>query len=187
MLLHRSEAIDALIVGEGFVILSDQASDLFVAEILKGCQPEVTVQQEIAGILFAEPRNDKGLYAVLPVAEIRLDRKRRRLVALVNRFRWEDRDAAAIAGRPFERVRSLLTIEDVLAARTMGIDPTSRDTVLSILSLDWTPGDDGTGRLVLVLAGDGAMALDVETLEIRLDDVTRPYIAPSRRAPDHGA
>ena len=125
--------------------------------------------------------------AVLPVAEIRLDRKRRRLVALVNRFRWEDRDAAAIAGRPFERVRSLLTIEDVLAARTMGIDPTSRDTVLSILSLDWTPGDDGTGRLVLVLAGDGAMALDVETLEIRLDDVTRPYIAPSRRAPDHGA
>ncbi|MGB4828663.1 MAG: DUF2948 family protein [Paracoccaceae bacterium] len=143
--------------------------------------------------LIAQEADDVGVLsallqdAVLPVAEIRLDRKRRRLVALVNRFRWEDRDAAAIAGRPFERVRSLLTIEDVLAARTMGIDPTSRDTVLSILSLDWTPGDDGTGRLVLVLAGDGAMALDVETLEIRLDDVTRPYIAPSRRAPDHGA
>ena len=143
--------------------------------------------------LIAQEADDVGVLsallqdAVLPVAEIRLDRKRRRLVALVNRFRWEDRDAAAIAGRPFERVRSLLTIEDVLAARTMGIDPTSRDTVLSILSLDWTPGDDGTGRLVLVLTGDGAMALDVETLEIRLDDVTRPYIAPSRRAPDHGA
>ena len=141
--------------------------------------------------LIAQEADDVGVLsallqdAVLPVAEIRLDRKRRRLVALVNRFRWEDRDAAAIAGRPFERVRSLLTIEDVLAARTMGIDPTSRDTVLSILSLDWTPGDDGTGRLVLVLAGDGAMALDVETLEIRLDDVTRPYIAPSHKMPQH--
>ena len=125
--------------------------------------------------------------AVLPVGEMRLDRKRRRLVALVNRFRWEDREAALNAGRPYERVRSLLTIEDVLAAQTLGVDLSSRDTVLSILSLDWQPGQDGTGRLVLTLAGDGAVALEVEALDARLDDVTKPYVAPSRRAPDHGA
>lgn len=123
--------------------------------------------------------------AVLPVGEMRLDRKRRRLVALINRFRWEDRDAAATAGRPFERVRSLLTIEDVLSAQVQGVDLTDKDTVLSILSLEWLAGDDGMGRLVLTLSGDGAVALEVEALDLRLDDVTKPYIAPSRHAPDH--
>ncbi|PTE15729.1 DUF2948 family protein [Pseudogemmobacter blasticus] len=125
--------------------------------------------------------------AVLPAVEMRYDARRRRFVALVNRFRWEDREAAVREGRPFERVRSLLTVEDVTAVRTQGIDRRDADLVLSILSLDWQPGEDGTGRLTLVLAGDGAVALEVETLELRLDDVTKPYIAPSRHAPDHGA
>ena len=74
-----------------------------------------------------------------------------------------------------------------LAAKVMGIDPGRKDEILSILSLAWEPGEDGTGRLVLILAGDGAVALEVEALDARLEDVTRPYIAPSRHVPDHGA
>ena len=124
--------------------------------------------------------------AVLPAGEMRYDRRRRRFAALLNRFRWEDRDEAAREGRPYERVRALLTVEDVLAAKVMGVDPGRKDEILSVLSLAWEPGGDGTGRLVLTLAGDGAVALEVETLDARLEDVTRPYIAPSRRAPDHG-
>ncbi|KKM80919.1 hypothetical protein LCGC14_1335040 [marine sediment metagenome] len=44
-----------------------------------------------------------------------------------------------------------------------------------------------TGRVILTLAGDGAIALDVEALEVTLRDVTRPYIAPSGKAPQHPA
>lgn len=124
--------------------------------------------------------------AVLAAGDMSWDRRRRRFAALVNRFRWEDRDEAAREGRPFERVRSLLAVEDVLAARVMGIDPGRKDEILSILSLAWEPGEDGTGRLILILAGDGAVALEVEALDARLEDVTRPYIAPSRHVPDHG-
>ena len=124
--------------------------------------------------------------AVLTAGDMYYDRRRRRFAALVNRFRWEDRDEAAREGRPFERVRSLLAVEDVLAAKVMGIDPARKDEVLSILSLGWEPGEDGTGRLTLILAGDGAVALEVEALDARLEDVTRPYIAPSHHVPDHG-
>lgn len=124
--------------------------------------------------------------AVLPVGEMRLDRKRRRLVALVNRFRWEDREAAKTAGRGYERVRSLLTVEDVLSAKVQGVDLAAKDVVLSILSLEFVAGEDGAGQLLLTLAGDGAIALQVEALDLRLDDVTKPYYAPSRHAPDHG-
>lgn len=141
--------------------------------------------------LIAQDGDDLGVIsalvqdAVLPITEMTWDRKARRFAALINRFRWEDRAAAEAAKRPVERVRALLTVADVLAVRTQGIDRQDRDTVLSILSLSWEPGPDGTGRLVLVLAGDGAVAIAVEALDISLRDVTRPYRAPSGKVPSH--
>ena len=124
--------------------------------------------------------------AVLPVTEMRWQKGKRRFVVLLNRFRWEDRAAAEAARRPYERVRSLLVVEDVQAVRVQGVDRRAGETVLSLLALDWQAGADGTGRLVLTLAGAGAVAVDVEAMEVTLHDVTRPYAAPSGKAPDHG-
>ena len=123
--------------------------------------------------------------AVLTMADLRYDRPRRRFALLINRFRWEDRAEAERQNRPFERVRSLLTIEDVTSVRSMGIDQSDKEAVLSLLSLDWEAAAEGTGRLTLVLAGDGAVALSVEALEVRLEDVTRPHYANSRQVPHH--
>jgi Protein of unknown function (DUF2948) len=113
--------------------------------------------------------------AVLPVTALAFDAKRRRFAVLLNRFRWEDRAEAEQVGRAYERVRSLLVVED----------RGEKDLVLSLLSISFEPGEDGTGRVTLVLAGDGAIALDVEALDLRLDDVTRPYRAPSGKVPKH--
>lgn len=123
--------------------------------------------------------------AVMSGGDLTWDRKRRQFAMLINRFRWEDRAAAEAAGRPYERVRSLLVVQDVLAVRSQGIDPRDRDTVLALLSLDWAPGEDGTGTLTLTLAGDGALALSVEALDLTMTDVTRPYAALSRKVPRH--
>jgi Protein of unknown function (DUF2948) len=123
--------------------------------------------------------------AVLPVTELAFDAKRRRFAVLLNRFRWEDRAEAEQAGRAYERVRSLLVVEDVRKVQSTGFDRGEKDLVLSLLSISFEPGEDGTGRVTLVLAGDGAIALDVEALDLRLDDVTRPYRAPSGKVPKH--
>ncbi|MFN3994276.1 MAG: DUF2948 family protein [Tabrizicola flagellatus] len=123
--------------------------------------------------------------AVLPVTEISYDARRRRFAVLLNRFRWEDREEAERLGRAYERVRSLLVVEDVRKVQSMGFDRADKDLVLSVLSMSFEPGEDGTGRVSIVLAGDGAIALDVEALEVRLDDVTRPYRAPSGKVPRH--
>ncbi len=123
--------------------------------------------------------------AVLPVTEIRWQKKRRRLALLLNRFRWEDAPQAERRGRAFERVQSLLVIDDVTHVATQGIDPRDKDTILSLLNIGFEPGEDGTGRVVLTLAGDGAIAANVEALDVILQDVTRPYIAPSKDRPSH--
>jgi hypothetical protein len=147
--------------------------------------------EEGALTLVARDAEDMGVLsalvqdAVLPVSEMTWQRGKRRFVCLINRFRWEDRAAAEAAKRPYERVRALLVLEDVLGVKTQGIDRADPDLVLSILSLDWVPGAEGAGRVTLVLAGDGAVAVEVEALEVTLHDVTRPYVAPSRKMPQH--
>jgi hypothetical protein len=123
--------------------------------------------------------------AVLPVTELAYDARRRRFALLLNRFRWEDREQAERSRRGYERVRSLLVVEDVRKVQISGIDRTEKDLVLSLLSMSFEPGADAGGRLVLTFAGDGALALEVEALDLRLDDVTRPYRAPSGKAPQH--
>ena len=123
--------------------------------------------------------------AVFPITEMRYSPGRRRFALLLNRFRWEDREAAERAGRAYERVRALLVVDGVLKVRSQGIDRRDKDTVLSLLDLAFVPGADGAGRIELTLAGDGAIALEGEALEVTLKDVTRPYVAPSHRVPEH--
>ena len=123
--------------------------------------------------------------AVFPGSEMRWDRRHRRFAILLNRFRWEDAPAAKTRRRPFERVQAVLAIEDALRVVSQGIEPRDPDMILSILSIDFEPGEDGTGRVVMTLAGDGAIAVEVEALEVVLHDVTRPYVAPSGKAPEH--
>jgi hypothetical protein len=119
--------------------------------------------------------------AVVPVSEVSFLPKQRRLAALVNRFRWEG------PIRPPERVRTILVAENVSAVRSQGVDPRDKDTVLSILALTWEPAgdDDSAGRLLITLAGDGVIEVAAEALEVTLQDVTRPYLAPSRKVPQH--
>ncbi len=123
--------------------------------------------------------------AVFPIGEMNWDQKRRRFAVLLNRFRWEDLNPNTKRKRDFERVQSVLVIEDVLKVTSQGVNRLEPDVILSALSLAFEPSSDGMGRIEITLAGDGAIAVDVETLEVTLNDVTRPYIAPSRSQPNH--
>jgi len=123
--------------------------------------------------------------AVFPISEMSWQPGKRRFGLLLNRFRWEDRSDAEKQSRDVERVQSLLVVDDVLKISSSGIDRADKDLVLSLLSIAFHPGADGTGRLELVLAGDGALALEVECLDVTLRDATRPYIAVSRHIPTH--
>ncbi len=120
--------------------------------------------------------------AVFPITEMTWRADEQRFAILINRFRWEDQGRTRHAP---ERVQSLLVIDNVLRVASQGIDRNDRDTVLSLLSVTFEPGEEGSGHLILTLAGDGAIRLEIEALEVTLKDVTRPYRAPSGRAPNH--
>jgi len=123
--------------------------------------------------------------AVLPATEMTWRPGERRFALLLNRFRWEDRTAADLGKRAYERVQSVLSFNDVRAVASQGIDPKDADTVLSLLTVKFTETDAPAGRLELVFAGDGALRLTVDCLDGSLQDVTRPYRAPSGQVPSH--
>lgn len=111
--------------------------------------------------------------------------KKHRFAILLNRFRWEDRANAEQQGRPYERVQSMLVVESTLKVTAQGLDPADKDMAFELLSVSFQAGDDGAGQVILTLAGDGAIALDVECLDVTLSDVSRPYVARSTHVPTH--
>lgn len=123
--------------------------------------------------------------AVFPSSEMSWRAAERRFALLLNRFRWEDQSGAEKRGRAYERVQSILVVDTVLGVSSQGVDRKDRDLVLSLLSVSFEPEDEGSGHIVLTLAGDGAIRLRVEAVEVSLRDVTRPYLAPSKRLPGH--
>ena len=123
--------------------------------------------------------------AVFPSSEMRWLAGERRFAVLLNRFRWEDLRTAEVRQRNVERVQALLVIENVEAVSSQGVARGDADTILSLLSITFEPGADAEGAVILTLAGDGAIRLKVEALEVSLKDVTRPYLAPSKQAPTH--
>ncbi len=122
--------------------------------------------------------------AVFPASEMSWQAGKRRFSLLINRFRWEDAQLAKARGRAPERVQSVLSVSDVLKVKSQGVSRDA-DTILSLLALSFVPTQDGMGTLELTLAGDGAISLEVEALDVTLQDVTRPYIAPSKHTPEH--
>lgn len=120
--------------------------------------------------------------SVFTVRDISWQKRHRRLALLLNRIRRED----GVHAEPPERVRAMLVVENVLGVASQGVPRDDSEMVLSLLSVSFEPGEDGAGHVVFTLAGDGVLRASVEALELRLRDVTRPYVAPSGKTPDHG-
>ena len=119
--------------------------------------------------------------SVFAAADHDWNRKRREFSLLVNRFRWERK---ANESEP-ERVRSIIQFKDVLGADLNDLRG-GGPPIFSLLSVEFSPGEGGTGSLLLNLAGDREIKIDVECLDASLTDVTRPYNAVSRSKPRHG-
>jgi hypothetical protein len=107
--------------------------------------------------------------ATLRTEDVAWDKRGRRLVLLVNRYRWEARVAS--------RVRAALRIETVEAVQRQNW-PREADAVLNLLSL----AQDGEW-IVLTFAAGAALRARVEVIEIVLEDVTAPW--PTSRVPTH--
>jgi hypothetical protein len=119
--------------------------------------------------------------AVAPLKELVYLPKKRRFVALLNRFKWEDGRRSANL-----RVRSLLHFDGVLSAQSKNLKHGAPDAVVSLLAIRFTPkgGEDPGGEVELVFSGGAAMKLTVECIDAGLTDVSSDWAARGRPSHD---
>ena len=110
----------------------------------------------------------------------------RRFALLINRFRWEDADAARARGRTVERVQSLLVVDHVLGVASQGIDRTDPDMILSLLSVEFEAAEDGSGQVILTVpdspGGSGIHLRVADTWSLSHMLVSHPLPGPGRHS-----
>ncbi|MDG1369271.1 MAG: DUF2948 family protein [Paracoccaceae bacterium] len=115
--------------------------------------------------------------AVCKMGRVNWMPRRRRFSFLLYRFRWEDVDWADAQKREYERVATALTLDDVLAVRTRGVDNQNKEQVFNTLSAEFEAGEDGAGVLRVACSGDTMFEFKVECLNVALADLTQPWAA----------
>ncbi len=114
--------------------------------------------------------------ALIRVADIAYDSRRRQFAMIANRFAWDAQPAV-------ERRRSGLNFDHVLAVRRKGFDQTQRDTMLSLLAISYTETDAPSGTIDLIFSAGHSIQLDVEYLDCSLKDQGAAWA--SENTPEH--
>ncbi len=125
--------------------------------------------------------------AILPLRNIEWDRRRRRLILVAQRYRWEggsarvgDSEAGDDSG---ERIASAIRFDGVLRFQSRGVDPGPGDRVAYLLRIQFEATDEPEGELRFLCCDNVEFRARVECVDGFLMDVSRPWIAARR--PSH--
>jgi Protein of unknown function (DUF2948) len=103
--------------------------------------------------------------AVIALGDIRYLKPQRKFALIANRFLWQREKP------PYERRRTGLSFDRVLAAKSQRIRQSDDDAVLSLLTVSFVPGEAPSGTIALTFSGGGRINLEVECIEARLEDL----------------
>jgi len=124
--------------------------------------------------------------AVVAVGDIAWLPAERRLAMVVNRFCWEC--APGEPAKDSQRVLTGLSLENVRAVRTQGIDRTKRAHLMELLAVRLVPAGDEAGAAAgctveFRFSGNQALRAAADALALRLEDLEEPY--PTAWRPKH--
>jgi len=153
----------------------------------------VALDEEDLAVLSAQLQD-----AVVKVADLAYEPRGRRFAAMLNRFDWLETATSEPKGvlskipflrgrkkRRYMRRRTGLRIERVEAARLQGVDMTDKDTVMSLLAVQFTAKEPPSGVVSLLFSGGAAIELDVECIEAEMRDFDAAWT--TARKPRHEA
>ena len=117
--------------------------------------------------------------AVVKVGDIVWLPAEKRLVLGLNRFDWE---ACGEASPCYQRRRTALRFERVLAFRCRNVSQAAKEEVLNLLAVEYAESDAPSGTVTLIFSGGAALRLEVECLECELADLGPTWTAAARPA-----
>ena len=117
----------------------------------------------------------RGVWRHIRIGDLAYLPREKRFAAVVNRFDW--------ASGQMARRRAALRFERVLKAQVHGIDLAAKDTVLSLLAIQFAGGEEPAGQVTLIFSGQAAIRLQVECIEAEMKDLGAAWETKSK--PEH--
>lgn len=114
--------------------------------------------------------------ALIRVADLKYDAKRRQLALVANRFAWDAQPAK-------ERRQSGLNFDHVMSVKRKGFDQTQRATILSLLSISFKVSNAPSGQVELTFSAGHSLQLEVEYLDCTMKDLGSAWL--SENTPAH--
>jgi hypothetical protein len=111
--------------------------------------------------------------AVIVLGDVRYLKHERKFALIANRFVWQTEKP------PYERRRTGLSFDRVIAAKSQRISQGADDAVLSLLTISFLPDVAPSGTIVLTFSGGGQINLEVECIEARLEDLGPAWETPN--------
>jgi hypothetical protein len=148
--------------------------------------PTMTLPERRPLRLLAEDDDDLQVIsaalqdALSTVGEIAYEPQARRLTIALNRFCWE-----CSVDEPI-RIRAGLQLGGVLGVKSRDVKLDAKDAIVSILALTFEPNGDAEdpgGAVLIHLAGDGDIRVEVECIDAVLSDLSEPW--PAQASPAH--
>jgi hypothetical protein len=116
--------------------------------------------------------------AVMKIGDLEYSTVAKRFMLTMNRFAWETR--SGFFRSRYQRRKSVLDFNRVLAVKSFGIPREKPDEVLSLLAIRFQAKGSPAGTIELDFSGGGTIALEVECIEARLADLAGAWEASSR-------
>lgn len=123
--------------------------------------------------------------AVMRIGDMAYVPSEKRFAVMVNRFDWEGAEGKKKRANSFERRRSALRFDRVLATQVLGIKQGAKDAVVELLAIQFEETKEPEGHIKLIFAGGGAIRLHVECIEAEMVDMGPVWRTKTK--PEHAA
>ena len=106
--------------------------------------------------------------AIVNVSDIANLEKNKIFLMQLSRFMWEDVEKGVF--RKNKRIRSVLKFENIIKVHSKNINQSKKDNFLDFLTIETIQMPDNNYEMKIVFAGDSAIKVISEVIEVTLDD-----------------
>ena len=121
--------------------------------------------------------------AVVKIGDMRYLAEDQQFVMVLNRFDWGDALTSERRKKTYTRARTGLQFAHVRSVKKSKVMQSNPDAVIDLLAIEFTPTQAPSGGITLIFAGGGAIRLEVECVEARLNDLGLAW--QTGNLPDH--
>ncbi len=106
--------------------------------------------------------------SIVNVSDIASLEKNKIFLMQLSRFMWEDVEKGVF--RKNKRIRTVLKFENIIKVHSKNINQSKKDNFLDFLTIETTQMPDNNYEMKIVFAGDSAIKVISEVIEVTLDD-----------------